>query len=78
MAMNQRTKDKGRKCERTDGNFKFKKKYSLGKLLSWAKQDWLNEHLHIITQILMGEWMNKQLESDVTDASKCSVSEQSS
>ena len=56
----------------------IQKKYSLGKLLSWAKQDWLSEHLHIITQILMGEWMNKQLESDVIDAAKCSVSEQSS
>ena len=46
--------------------------------LSCAKQDRLNEHLHIITQTLMEEWMNKQLESGVIDAAKCSVSEQSS
>ena len=46
--------------------------------LSCAKQDRLNEHLHIITQTLMEEWMNQQLESGVIDAAKCSVSEQSS
>ena len=64
-----------RKCARSDGNFKFRKVATVN---SCSMQDRLNETLAYHHSNFNGEWMNVQLECDVTDAAKCAVSGQSS